>query len=866
MNITLRKTVGLSLAILMNLSFLLAGTTGKLSGIVKNKVTGESLIGATIVLEETKLGSVSDVDGKYFILNILPGTYTARASMVGYKPTKIINVVVSADLTTRVYFQLEPTAVWLTENVITAERPLFQKDNTAKLSVITSEEFNNLPVSSIQDVLSTKAGFTKGADGEIHARGGRNGEIAYLIDGQYVKDPLYGDFNNTINKDAVQELSIVSGSFNAEYGEAMSSIVNVVTKEGGESFHGKAEYTSSMLNQSIYRKSNPFSGVQDLNTYSNKSNIKDIPLKPLQLDVPIAGMINASFSGPLPFANDISFFISAKTKNEDSYLPHGYNLERDAFSKLTYRISSVIKLSLSAQSSKNNYQNYDHAWKYLSENQSHVNKTTDRYAAILTRTVSGDLFYTIQLSRFDYSYKVQVGNLLPSQYVRGQTGSSVYFYVNGDDSPYSDNKTSTNSGKFDLTYQWDHYNLLKSGIEVKSHNIRVHEESEPWAGGAHYKDVYSRSPLEGAFYVQDKVEYEYLIANLGLRFDYADPKASGWSDIRRFGYYDENNKWIPAPEQKAAAKTQLSPRIGFAHPVTERAVLHFSYGWFFQNPDYNALYYNHNKDLTTSLPLLGNPSVKAQKTVAYESGIKYKLNDDYALEVSGWYKDITDLLSTLQVSYLSHDYVVYYNSDYASVKGIDITLNKRYGNYFSGSINYTYMAAKGNNSQPLGGYVSAYSKEDIPHREYYLDFDQTHTFAVNLSVYIPKDRGLEFLGIYPFADINLSILIQASSGLPYTPYVDPSVRVDINSARKPWTSTVDLRLLKKIWSSEYSANVFLEITNLLNVENVRNVYSRTGKPFDTGVEGLVGSSPDADHNPANVGPPRIIKAGVQFSW
>jgi len=56
------------------------------------------------------------------------------------------------------------------------------------------------------------------------------------------------------------------------------------------------------------------------------------------------------------------------------------------------------------------------------------------------------------------------------------------------------------------------------------------------------------------------------------------------------------------------------------------------------------------------------------------------------------------------------------------------------------------------------------------------------------------------------------------------------------------------------------------VTNLLDVENVRNVYSRTGKPFDTGETGFVGSSPDADHNPANLGPPRIIKAGIQFSW
>ena len=105
---------------------------------------------------------------------------------------------------------------------------------------------------------------------------------------------------------------------------------------------------------------------------------------------------------------------------------------------------------------------------------------------------------------------------------------------------------------------------------------------------------------------------------------------------------------------------QLSPRIGLAHPITDRAVLHFSYGRFFQNPNYNALYYNSGKDLSTSMPLVGNPAVNPQRTIAYETGIKYKLSDDWSLELSAWYKDITDLLSTLHVTYLSQDYVVFY--------------------------------------------------------------------------------------------------------------------------------------------------------------------------------------------------------------
>lgn len=853
----------LSFATLPNI----AQTVGKIGGIAKDVSTKDFLPGVNVLIEGTLLGGASNANGEYYIINIPPGNYTVRATMIGYKTVRVTNVQVHIGLTTQVNLLMEPTVLEIEEEVVvTAERPLIQKDVTSKMAIISSDELINLPVESFQDVLATKAGFTTDADGNIHVRGGRTGEIGYMVDGMYVEDPLYGGFKGMMNKDAIEEMVLLSGTFNAEYGNAMSSIVNIVTKEGGEKFSGKFEYTSPMLNQSPYRRSNPFSGVNDTYQYIEKSIIDQLKFKPLSLEVPISGIASLSLSGPIPYADDLSFFVSGRIKNEDSYLPHGYNLQKDGFGKLTYKLSPEFKMSLSAQMTENKIQSYKHAWKYLSENQAHSIQNTNRLGFTLTHTISNNLFYTAQISRFVNDLVVQVGNKQPKDYVRGQTGETVYFYVRGDDSQFADDQTITYSGKVDATYQANNYNLFKGGVELKSHKIKVYEESQPWPGGANYKDEYIRHPYEIAGYIQDKIEYDYLILNLGLRLDVANPKATMWEDIRRFGYFDENNNWIIAPETKVASKTQVSPRIGLAHPITDVAVLHFSYGHFFQNPDYNSLYYNQIKDLSTSLPLVGNPAVKAQKTVAYETGIKYKLADDWALDFSAWYKDITDLLSTVQITYLSKGYVVFFNSDYASVKGFDLTLRKRYSNYISGSIDYTYMVAKGNNSQPLGGYINAFEQEEIPHQEFYLDFDQRHDVAVTVSLNIPKNQGPEILGIRPFADFNINILFQAASGLPYTPYVDPTVRIDVNSGRKPWTSTVDLRMIKRFWFSNVATALFIEVTNLLNTENVRDVYPRTGKPFDTGLQGLVGSSPDANYNPNHVGPPRIIKAGVQLTW
>lgn len=837
-------------------TFIYAGTTGKISGSVKDAETNEPLPGCNIVIEGTTLGAASNIDGEFFILNIPPGTYTVRASMVGYRPYRIDNVRVLIDLTTSLEFNMEVQAINIEEEVVvTAQRSLIQKDVTSKQSIINSDEILNMPVNSIQDILTTQAGFTTDADGQIHVRGGRTGEIAYMIDGVKVDDPLYGGFSNTLNKDAINEMDVISGTFNAEYGDAMSSIVNLVTKDGGQTFHGKIEYTTPMVNKSPYRKANPFSGVKD------EGNYKSVNMYDQQI-IPYPGMLTLSLNGPV--FSKLTFLLSGVYRNEDSYLPHGYNVEGNGLAKLTYLFSPTVKLSLSGEMTGKKYQGYNHAWKYLSDHQAHTEIRSNRLGLIYTHTLSNNFFYVINLSRFENNRVVQVGNKLPQDYVMGRTGESVYFYVSGDDSEYADNTTVTYRGKVDATYQANIYHQFKSGFEFTSHNIKVHEESEPWPSGAQFKDIYTKNPLELAAYIQDKIEYNYLIVNIGLRFDYVDPKATMWPDIHRFGYFDENNNWVLAKEVAVNPKTQFSPRIGLAHPITENAVLHFSYGHFFQYPDYNSIYYNLRKDISTSLPLIGNPNVKAQKTVSYEAGIKYKLSDDWALDLTAWYKDITDLLSTLQVSYLSQDYVVFYNSDYASVKGIDLTLRKRYSDYFSGSLDYTYMVAKGNNSQPLGGYIDAYSGEEIPHQEYYLDFDQRHKIALNLNFNIPENSGMDILGMDILSNFNLNILIKANSGLPYTPYVDPTVRIDINSGRKPWTSTVDLRAIKTIPFGGLSAALFLEITNLLNTENVVRVYSRTGKPFDTGESGLVGSSPDADHNPAYVGPPRIIKMGVQI--
>ena len=113
---------------------LFAGTTGKIAGNVKDIETGEPLPGCNVQIVNTNMGAATDGNGEYFIINVPPGQYTVRTSMIGYKTVNTTNVQVMVDLTTRLNFSMEQTVLDIGEEItVVAERPLVQKDITSKI-------------------------------------------------------------------------------------------------------------------------------------------------------------------------------------------------------------------------------------------------------------------------------------------------------------------------------------------------------------------------------------------------------------------------------------------------------------------------------------------------------------------------------------------------------------------------------------------------------------------------------------------------------------------------------------------------------------------------------------------------------------
>jgi outer membrane receptor for ferrienterochelin and colicin len=250
--------------ILMLLTICLrAGTTGKIKGIISDASSNDPLIGANVIIENTVFGGAADFQGNYLILNVPPGKYTIRAMMIGYNALRIENVNVSSDFTTDLNFSLSTTVLELGETVtVTAERPMVVKDLTATTAVVGAEEIAALPVTEVSEAVELQAGLVKGADGGIHVRGGRKGEISYWIDGIPVTDVYDGGTVVDVNKNMVQELQVVSGAFNAEYGQAMSGIVNITTKEGSNAFGGSF---STYFGDYLSKNNDIFHGIDEVN-------------------------------------------------------------------------------------------------------------------------------------------------------------------------------------------------------------------------------------------------------------------------------------------------------------------------------------------------------------------------------------------------------------------------------------------------------------------------------------------------------------------------------------------------------------------------------------------------------------------------
>ncbi|MBT5831826.1 MAG: TonB-dependent receptor, partial [Candidatus Latescibacteria bacterium] len=243
----MKKLIALVAIMLLPISAM-AGTTGKITGQVVDKDGGGPLPGANVVVlgASNVLGATTDADGQYVILNVPAGTFDLKSSFVGYQDVLVTGFKVLPDLTTILDFTLAPQTLEADVLEVVAPRPLVQKDNTSSLRLVTNEELDYMPIRGYAAATSLQSGVTS-LGGQLYIRGGRFSEVDYIVDGVSQKDLQTGASATQLSSSAIDQVSVIVGGFEAEYGRVMSGVVKVVTREGGRNYTGSAEYITDEI-------------------------------------------------------------------------------------------------------------------------------------------------------------------------------------------------------------------------------------------------------------------------------------------------------------------------------------------------------------------------------------------------------------------------------------------------------------------------------------------------------------------------------------------------------------------------------------------------------------------------------------------
>ena len=825
------------------IGIIMAGETGRIAGRVIDAKSGEPLVGVDVIIEGTTYGAATDENGNYLIINVPVGIYTVAAHYIGYTSARVKNVQIFIDQTTTVDFKLKSAALTVDTVTVTAKRQLVIRSAVQTTRVVSTKEFTRLPVNTLGGVVSLQAGVSGG-----HFRGGRGGEVAYMVDGISTQDPFYKRSYSNPTTEAIKEVIILTGGFDAEYGDAMSGIVQVVTKEGEDRFSAKIKYLTDEIFGTI-------------GTIAKADKIKAANFGYDRVQGHIGGKL----------IKGLYYFFAADYFNTEDYASHKYKVPRPSEeisgeAKLTLkRIKNFPKITVSGNITAQQWKWYSESWRYWLDNyaaaRQYGSRTQVNFNWLLGNNavleLKGGYFFQDRLQApIDWEaidadsnnilrkigiwdpyifkgedYVLYNETLSPEEAVRNMylmPDSEQYVqYSYGLNNPYGIygmyigegdyrlfhyRASRTYTIKGDFTYNYKKIHEIKTGVETKLYDLRLYENSLPWDPEPFW-DAYNYTPMQLALYLQDRADFEGLIVRTGLRVDYVN------SDAYKRMYPDSLHR---NDTVKAKPRYQISPRLGIAFPITDRVKFRFSYGHFFQNPGFTYLYESLHADIARRGNIIvGDPDLDAEKTIAYETGFEAQISDYFAFDFTVFYKDIYGLIGTTVVPALPISYFLYSNIDFGRVKGFEITFRKILHNFWYLNISYTYQIAKGTGADPLSHYMSSAAVQ----KDYYLSFDIPHTLNINPGISLP--RGLPFF----LGGWDISFVAKYVAGTPYTPTDERGNRAgEYNSARRPANFSIDSRVYKSFNIGKFAMTFYFDIYNLLNTELIYGVHSATGSP------------------------------------
>ena len=869
----------------------LSQTTGKIAGSVFDAGTGDPLIGANVMLEGTSLGAATALDGSFFVINVPPGAYTVRVSMMGYEIQHLENLKVSVNRTSTISVKLKQTVLETGEVVVVqADKVSIRKDQTSSIRNVSSDQIDVLPVEDTGSVIAMQAGVVGG-----HFRGGRIGEVSYMIDGMGVDNALDRGRAIDLDKDAIQDMEVITGTFDAEYGNAMSGVVNLVTKDGGNEVHGKIEgYFANYYTQNT----ETFIGIKAGDIARNQDYRFELegPILKKRLSFYAnyryednKNHLNGIRRYQVGDLNDFGEtpFLSQAT-GDSATVPLAGNSSQKFFGKLSWRLQT-IKMNLAYNWNRSVWQGYNHTFKYNPDGKDKSYGRSQMLSLQLNQLISRQAFY---------EFKIWYKKNRDGQYLYEDPSDTRYihdlylanqqycgFYTGGQEKSYGLTNTEDLNAKLDLTWQLNNHHSLKAGFKATQHRfdrldsyVRNRWHGTVWEYDRYAPqlapdstlsaDYYRKEPVEAAAYFQDKMEFEEMVIKFGVRFDYFDPKTSYPSQRRnpdnKLLFQNDPDRMSEYPS--AEAKYQVSPRLGLSYQLGSAALLHFSYGHFFQTPAFFAMYQNADflvgtTDFTTEM---GNGQIRPERTVQYEVGLWQELTPGMGLDVSLFYKDIYDLLTlNIYTTYNQISYGLYGNKDYGNARGLEIKYDAVFGPFTAG-LNYTLQYTRGVADNPKTTFSRAGQSKDPISTLIPLNWDQRHTLNMQVG-YNQKNYGATMIANY-------------GSGMPYTfsPIGEnPLSQVNLypNNSQKPGTFSVDLRSHYDVgarWGARM--RLTLVVYNLLDRMNEYGVNGQTGRANQAIVldSQLAGHRSDFNEysdrirNPGAFSAPRMVKLGLGF--
>ncbi len=869
------------------------GRAGKI--IVRATEKGLPWSNGAAAIVELKTGGNLGPDGtKSF--DVPPGTYTIRIQGQGAS-SEPKSVVVGAGQTVTVDMVVSQKASKTLEEVkVVGDVVRVDTKASGTVQRVRADDLKDKPVDNLIQAVSLKAGVVS-QNGQLHVRGGRSGELKTQIDGITVSDPLFGGLVSTTNL-GFDGAELLSGGLDAEYGNALSGVLAISTREGRDHFEGSMQYHTDQYGDNA-------------KTFDNYTRV------------------SMGFGGPTPLSK-LTYFVSYDGIFQDTYLkttatqrrsklldfisygPRQSN-EGNLQAKMAYHFGKDQSKKLTGEyiSNRTVAGRYNHMWSrkgYVlvfpettfvnpnligddKRNLSNIKKIGknyniwspvqdpnpfvkfggnsgipgggfweyynapdhfptnhdgfDLYKVLFQNQLSDKTVYTAKMSRYQFDSRQGVERdgraLQPGEYdvtspdYFSDFFGGLFWATHGDYPVYNESHTVVYTIKSDVTsrrgdFTPGHINghTFKAGGELIYNQSRSLSLSNPnqfasasGLPGGGRSEITAYNP-EGSGFFQDRWEFEGLVLNAGLRYDFFSPGPQ----------IDATD--LPSGKRY---KTQFSPRLGISYPISDRDAFSLHYGRTYQTPD--RIYAFENRGSRSSVAVQGNPDIEPETNISYQAAVQHQFTSELFGQFSVFFKDIFGLTTVRQKKDLSTGKLVQYyvNGDYASSRGFEVTLSKRMSHHFSGEINYTYGIATGvaNDVTDAQRFLNGGTLY-LPIDEQPLNWDVRNSLSAQLSIRQEGDWSVNFLYTY-------------SSGVPYTPHTRNEDRADpkkTNSLRLPSTSNLSLTADKyyRIWGQ--NVTFFADARNLLDSKNIIGIAQSTApNPY-------VGFNENANLNPYDV--------------